>query len=403
LFQFVFGLTVLAGFFALSAWIAWRLLKRSEDPMQLASKWLVSLVTLGVLLAACSGLRSQNPAFAFIVPITAAACGVTLGIVWAPNLARILASPITSAFDGGMAEGEPVPLYSKAEARRKRGQTEEAMAEVRRQLEQFPTDFQGWMLLAEIQAEDQRDCAAACATVEACLSRCVLGPKNAAYALSRCADWTLKLENNPSQARAYLQRITEQFPDTEPAQLALQRMARLNPDASSTATDDPPKLQLKAGPQRLGLAPSPATETASPAEEDPAAAAARMIQRLQTEPNDHETREQLAMLYGNHYARFDLAEAQLEQLIQLPGAPQKQIVRWLNLLADLYTKSANDLTRGRAVLQRIVDQFPGTSFAEKAMSRMSLLNLESRSQQQRTALKLGDYEKNLGLKPPKKS
>ena len=44
-----------------------------------------------------------------------------------------------------------------AMTKRNRGQPREAVAEIRRQLEQFPHDLEGILLLARIQAEDLAD------------------------------------------------------------------------------------------------------------------------------------------------------------------------------------------------------------------------------------------------------
>jgi hypothetical protein len=46
-----------------------------------------------------------------------------------------MAASLTSMFDGGIMEVDSAPFYSIAEARRKRGRYDEALAEVRKQLE----------------------------------------------------------------------------------------------------------------------------------------------------------------------------------------------------------------------------------------------------------------------------
>jgi len=52
----------------------------------------------------------------------------------------------------------------------------------------------------------------------------------------------------------------------------------------------------------------------------------------------------------------------------------------------------------RHCLQRIVDLFPDSAQAELAQQRLARLKLELKGQQKSRVLKLGSYEKNIGLK-----
>src|SRR5205085_9326716 len=94
---------------------------------------------------------------AFVIAGAAAASGIVLAIFWAPNLSEWFASPLTTLYDGGDTAPEPRPLYSIATAYRKRGNYDKAITEIRRQLAAFPEDFEGWMMLAEVQAQDLND------------------------------------------------------------------------------------------------------------------------------------------------------------------------------------------------------------------------------------------------------
>jgi hypothetical protein len=132
--------------------------------------------------------------------------------------------------------------------------------------------------------------------------------------------------------------------------------------------------------------------------EDPAQLAAAYIKRLDEFPADNEARERLAVLYAEHYQRLDLAEQQLEQLVAVPNQPPRQVVHWLNLIADLQVKVGGDVERARQTLQRIPEIFPKSAYAENALNRIAYLNLEAKGQQKSQAVKLGSYEKYLGLK-----
>lgn len=106
----------------------------------------------------------------------------------------------------------------------------------------------------------------------------------------------------------------------------------------------------------------------------------------------------MAAIYGDRFQRLDLASDQLEQLISVPHQPAKQVVHWLNSLADLQIKLTEDATLARMTLQRIVDRFPKAAAAESALNRIAHLNLEFKRKQKSQAVKLGSYDQNLGLK-----
>jgi hypothetical protein len=112
-------------------------------------------------------------------------------------------------------------------------------------------------------------------------------------------------------------------------------------------------------------------------------------------------REKLAVLYAEHYRRLDLAVMELENLIQQPHQQPKQVVHWLNLLADLHVKFDHDYEAARQALERIIALFPNQAAAETARRRLDHLRLELKSQTATTTVKLGEYEQDLGLKGPK--
>jgi tetratricopeptide (TPR) repeat protein len=300
-----------------------------------------------------------------------------------------------SLYTGGSEPPEPKPFYSIAEGRRKRGQYQEAIAEVQRQLALFPTDVTGWLLLAEIQAEDLKDLASADATVEQFLAQPDHAPRNIAFALSRQADWRLKVAQDRDGARAALERIVELLPETEQAQNALQRIAHLTPAEMLLGRQKPQRISVPHQQENLGLRQEPLPK---PAEEDPAVTAAQYVKHLDEFPFDNEAREKLALVYARHYQRLDLATDQLEQLVSVPNQPAKLVVRWLNQIADLQLELASDEAQARETLQRIIELYPKTAAAETARNRLAHLKLEMRPKQVSQAVKLGSYEQNLGLR-----
>jgi TolA-binding protein len=339
-----------------------------------------------------------DPATAITVAIASAICGIVLGITWATNIAGILAKPLTSLFDGGNQEIEPQPLYSIAEARRKQGKYLEAVAEVRKQLARFPGDYAGMMMLADIQAEDLKDLTSAQITVERVLSEPEQTPNHVAAALNRLADWHLKLGQDPDSARAALEQIIQSLPETEHAYHATQRIAHLTTPQMLAEKKEPHRVKLGQYEQRVGLLTEPSA--VRPPGEDAAAQAANYVKQLEQFPQDSDAREKLSLIYAEHYQRLDLAAAQLEELIAQPNAPARQVVHWLNQLADLSIRHSADVVAGRQVLERIIELYPKSAAAESAKNRIAHLQLELRSQKKSQAVKLGSYEQNIGLKGP---
>jgi outer membrane protein assembly factor BamD (BamD/ComL family) len=379
----------------LVGWVLWRWLKATDEPLDLIVRWLVSALIMGYVLR--TAVRAGTDESARIVALLVGCVGgLIMAIIWRRKFCEFIGDLFGSLYTGGSREVDPAPFYSIAQGRRKQGKYADALAEVRSQLERFPTDFNGWMLLAEIQAEDLKDLASAHETIEEFLRQDGHAPKNIAYALNREAVWYLKLAQDRDAARVALEMILLLLPDTEQAQLAHQRLAHLTPEDLLADQHEPRRLPLQPSTGRLGLqAPE---STPNPALEDPAAAASALVAHLEEFPLDNEARERLAQVYVRHYQRLDLATDQLEQLIAFPNQPPKQVVHWLNLLADLQIEMTADAERARQTLQRIVDLYPKSAAAESALNRMAYLKLELRPKQTRTAIKLGSYEQNIGLK-----
>ena len=118
-------------------------------------------------------------------------------------------------------------------------------------------------------------------------------PKNIAFALSREADWLLKLAQDREGARAALEQIVQLLPETEQAQLALQRIAHLVPTAMLVAKKEPQRFAVPKGEENLGLRGN-SPEIKAP-EQDPAWPAAEYVRHLEEYPSDNEAREKLRL------------------------------------------------------------------------------------------------------------
>jgi tetratricopeptide (TPR) repeat protein len=378
----------------LIGWFLFGRLKKSSDPAKLLFKWIITVGSVSFWV--CLGLKTKqsDPFTTFLYVCVAAITAVFVGIMWAPNIGEWIASPFTRWYDGGDIEPELRPLYSIAIGYRKRGNYDKSIAEIRRQLAQFPEDFEGWMMLADVQEKDLNDLPSALETIENILTFPNLAPKNAAYALTRVADWQLERSDRDA-ARAALERIIERLPNTEGAQLATQRIAHLASAEYLADMQQPRVITVKHSDERIGLR----TESVAPVEtEDVAETANRYVQHLRNYPLDNEVREKLAVLYATEYKRLDLASGELEQLISAPNQTPKNIAHWLNMLADFQVKLANDVELARQTLQRVIDLYPRSAMANTATVRMSQLKLELNQNISQRTLKLGSYEQNIGLK-----
>jgi tetratricopeptide (TPR) repeat protein len=371
-------------------------LKRSEDPARLLFKWILSAVLVVLVVWKVFPMADAGGMAAFSAVSMCMLAGIVMAVTWRHDIGALIARPFTSLYDGGDVQPEPRPFYSIARARQKQAKYLEAVTEIQKQLERFPTDVEGLMLLAEIQSQDLKDLVATEETIQTFCAQPGHAPKNIAFALHSLADWQLKYARDIDAARRALQQMIDLLPDTEFALAASQRIGHLtDPDALLGVHADR-KFVVKEGVRNLGLMQE--TKQFRPKEIEPAKQAAEYVKQLEQHPLDTEVRERLAMVYANHYHRLDLASDQLEQMIQLENQPQKQVVRWLNLLADLQVREGKDYESVKGTLQRIVELNPNLAAAETARKRIGLLKLELKGKSENASVKMGTYEQNLGLK-----
>ena len=382
------GILAAAFWLVFIGYFGYRILRQSEDPAKIAVKAVLSLLFLPYFFFC---LTAGPYAPLVILP----GC-VALAITWAPHIGAWLASPLTDVFDGGSEEVVPTPFYSIAEAKRKRSDFAGAMAEIQKQLEKFPGDYQGQMLLATIEAEHLHDLPAAQEIVETLLAQTGHEPAKIADAFTQLADWQFRFGQDQVGAQTTLERIIACFPGTQFALVAAQRIAHLgSPEKFSLEAERIP-IPLKSREKYIGLRRD--FEDLKKKEIDPETEAADLVAHLGEHPLDTEARQKLAMIYAEHYQRLDLAQDELEQLVRIPHQAIKQVGRWLHLQADLHIKYASDLPAAAKSLQRIVDLFPETATGENARTRLAYLPMELKGKAVTTSVAMGQYESNLGLK-----
>ena len=377
-------------------WLGYWRLQRSDDPARLVFKWVLTVPLVWLLFFKVGPWATSSQGGAFVgVPLLAAG-GLALAAIWRRNIADMIAAPFGNLYDGGTTPPEMRPAYSIAQSLQKKGQYFDAVLEVYKQLERFPTDVEGQLLLAQIQAENLKDMAAAELTIQRFCEQPGHAPQNVAFALYSLADWHLKVTQDREAARRALQQIIDRIPNSEYAIGAVHRIAHLDTTALVMASHDDKKFTVVEGPQNIGIIRG--RELVERVDEDQEKAAAECVKHLERYPLDNAVRERLAVIYADHYGRLDLAAGELNQMIEQPGQPRKLVVHWLNLLADLQVRSGADLEAAQATLQRIIDRDPAAAAADIARNRLALLKLELKGKEKSQAVKLGSYEQNIGLK-----
>jgi len=373
--------------------------KKAEDPARMIVKWVVTVVMVALLVSEVRAMQ-RDPGAALVGLAVTLISGIVLTIVWRRNLINLVADPIASLYTGGDEPPDPHPFYSVARARQKQGRYPEAVEEILKQLARFPTDVEGHLLLAEVQAENLKDLPAAEMTIERFCEQPGHAPQNITFALYSMADWHLKVGQDRQGAQRFLEKVIQMLPDTEFALGAAQRIAHLGTAEMLLSPYDRKKFVVPEGVRNLGLLkrppPSPRVE------KDPELLAADYVRQLEEHPLDMETRERLAVIYADHYKRLDLATDELEQMLAQPNQPGRLLVHWLNLLADLQVRAGADYETVKQTLQRVIDRDPSMAPAQIARNRLALLRLELKPNENKQPVKMGSYEQNIGLKkgPP---
>ncbi len=369
-FHFGAVLSVLA-FALLFGWIGWRWTRSSNDPPGvLWSKIIYSTVLLG----------TAGYCVAFIHPLIGVPVGALLGILasipWAKNIGLAIASPLANLYDGGTEEEPPKAMYAIAEAHRKQARYGAAITEIRRQLDAFPGDVLGLLMLAEIQCRNLDDWTSAAESIDAIVGNTDLGVPTRAKALQALADWHLDFHQDTAAAREVYQRIIDTFPDTPESNEAAQRLAHTGDGSWRNERRAPSKLVVPLADQRVGLRLTPPDPPADP---DPEIEADGLRAQLIAHPLDMEAREKLAILYADRLGRIDWAVGEIEKLLAQPDHAPKHIAKWLHLLADFQVRVAGDEAAARAALGRIGGLYPGTALQAIAQSRLELLKNELRT------------------------
>jgi len=241
-----------------------------------------------------------------------------------------------------------------------------------------------------------KDLQAAAIVVQRFISQPNHAPANIAFALNNLADWHLKYAQDRDAAQACFEQLADLLAGTEWEQRACQRIARLGNMDMLLGSEARRPMQLTTVEGDAGLDAGASIKRV--VEVDGAELAAQYVRHLQQHPQDTEVRERLAEVYAQYYHRLDLATEQLERMIQHPNQPMKQVVKWLNLLADFQVRYGGTYEAARAALERIIELYPDAGVATVTDNRIQLLKLEFKGKEKSQTVTPGSYEDDLGLK-----
>lgn len=387
--------------FTVLVWSIWKFRTPAGEPVP---NWLRVLMTLNFVLTLWGGAQlalaytaGMSGAYAQVIAMTIFMGGfLGIFVLWHKSILGFFASPITSVIAGGNTQVIPKPFYSRAHALRKQARYDDALADVERELEQFPRDAEGWLLKASILATNLQQPQLAFITLQEFLQVAEPSQRSAAYLQQ--ADIQLNLLQDVHAARTTLQRVIDEFPGTDVARMAQQRMAHLPSEAwlNGNPLGDRESLPVLEHSLKIGLTQDLGASQLRP-DRDPEEIRQELALQLVQNPADNEAREQLARLYAGPLGRPDLAHSELEILIAGPGQKDREIVRWLNIIADIHLQRPDGLAGARLALERIIERFPGAAGAHMAAQRLSIIRLGLAPVAAEPTLRVGPPTGNVGL------
>ncbi|HSU54576.1 MAG TPA: tetratricopeptide repeat protein [Candidatus Dormibacteraeota bacterium] len=269
------------------------------------------------------------------------------------------------------------PMYAKAIAKMKFGKYSEAEWDIIQELEKREDDFEGWMMLAELYANQFHDLPEAEQTILEICDQPRTAPSQMSIALHRLADWHLSMGNDPDAARRALRIVSDRLPYTHLAHMAEVRSNQLpktSEDLHETKMHMPIPLPAL-GDQLDDQTPPQPTMSRKEA----AAAANDCVEKLKRDPNHIGARERLARLFAEQLGNADRGIEQIDLLLNVADQPQMKRAEWLGLTAAWHLKHRQDPESARKILERIINEFPGTPQELAAKRRIRLIDTEQLS------------------------
>lgn len=292
---------------------------------------------------------------------------------WAIGLiVMLIGLPIVAYSRSEIRQKKKSPSYARAIARMKFGKFAQAEQEILAQLEEVENDFDGWMMLAELQATRFKEISEAEKIVlDVCLQPDAT-PSQISVALHKLADWQLQVAGDSEGAARSLRLIVDQLPGTHLAHMAELRIAQLprtNADLREQQTPHPVKL------------PPTESDTLQRFHADPTSSGSKeatirinqLFESLSRNPGNISDRESYARLLAEPIGEVSLAIEQIELLLGVSHQPDVKRAEWLTLIAGWQLQLLNDNEAAAKTLARIISESPGTPQAFAAQRRLNLM------------------------------
>jgi uncharacterized protein len=267
------------------------------------------------------------------------------------------------------------PAYAHAVASLKFGKYHQAEQAIIAELEKCESDFDGWLMLAELYATRFHDLVEAERTIRGLCDDPATTLAQVSIALNRLADWQLQLRQDPAAARHSLEDIRRRAPGTHLARMAELRLNQLPATSQEWKEQHQTRtIQLPALGDKLDEAagqPAPEFNHARAL-----AQANQCVEKLNANPADIETREKLAGIFADQLGEFGLAIDQIESLMELPDQPPEKMAAWLALIAAWEIRRGGDRQAARKHLERLLREHPRSVQALAARRRLDLLDRE---------------------------
>jgi hypothetical protein len=359
LMYFIVGFFIVSSYWAAST-LGWTLLKESHGLQGDA------LIDFKALCATCCIVAALPALGVFLI-------GHLSGLGFALVL---MLAPIAGYAPNILGRKKMTPMYARAIAKMKFGKYREAEMDVIGELEKQEDDFDGWMMLADLYANQFHDMQEAEQTILEICDQPKTTPSQIGVALNRLADWRLKVSQDPEAARRVLLALCDRLRNTHMARMAQLRMNQLPRSAEEL------RQQQSAAPIPLPAL-GDQLDDPLPIEDQldrgkAAAMANSLAAKLSDDPNNVPNREKFARILTERLNKADLGIEQITLLLNMPDQDNPRRAEWLSTIAAWHIRYRGDSETGMQVLERVVREFPNSPQALAARRRIHLLQMEAR-------------------------
>lgn len=368
--------------------LAYRHLKKSQIE-HVGARFLLTAPLLALYII---GLKTpltalfSIAAFALLIPI------------WVRPLIIVLVRPLTESFFPN-EEVEDAANYSPALRMRNQGLYVQAVEAIDKELESFPMDVQGHMLKAQIWAKNRNEPIEAIAILEEYLTQDP-APSAASQvlALNQLAEISISYLKDVPRAIGYWKLIVVQFPESEAAQDAEQRIAQQSISTAAKARESIKSIQVTENNRDFGLefGRNYINESIKKPNED--LTTQELMDHLHEHPKNFSARREL--IFRLAFEDNDPSEAMrwLQETLEIPLQSKKQRADWYHLLVDIQIRKLQNIVAARMTLKRLIDEDPDSAMAARARSRMATLQREIESLKSKSTIQIGSYDQDIGLK-----